>query len=239
MYEVFFESHICNSSNQELEEDEIEIIEYTPNEEDLPNAVYEAGTKSNEPEEVYLVEIVEQSNQNGLPIEKANETIFSNEKNILKIKNDCTVEPDSCELDKTTSEEVPLNNNVSSTSTLTSGNQNSTVFVDAVSQNSREGSDSILLKTKSAIVDEGGIKKYKKKCPICGIMQQNLKQHMNVHSGVRRHVCSFCGKAFSQRGNLTCHLNIHTGYKPHKCDQCAKSFGDPTALKMHKVTYYI
>ncbi|XP_053684676.1 zinc finger protein OZF-like [Sabethes cyaneus] len=77
----------------------------------------------------------------------------------------------------------------------------------------------------------------KKECPICGSMQLNLKQHMQVHSGIKKHVCQYCNKAFSQRGNLTCHLNIHTGNKPHKCDQCDKSFGDPTALKMHKVIH--
>ncbi|XP_055532907.1 zinc finger protein 879-like [Wyeomyia smithii] len=77
----------------------------------------------------------------------------------------------------------------------------------------------------------------KKECPICGVLQLNLKQHMHVHLGTKNHVCQYCNKAFSQRGNLTCHLNIHTGNKPHKCTQCDKSFGDPTALKMHKVIH--
>lgn len=79
--------------------------------------------------------------------------------------------------------------------------------------------------------------KYKKPCPICGVLQQNMKQHMNVHTGVKKHICPICKKAFSQRGNLTCHLNIHTGKKPHKCDQCEEAFGDPTALKMHKIKH--
>lgn len=77
----------------------------------------------------------------------------------------------------------------------------------------------------------------KNKCPICGVPQKNLKQHMNVHTGIKKHVCQYCNKAFAQRGNLTVHLNIHTGYKPHKCDQCKKSFGDPSALKLHKVNH--
>lgn len=108
---------------------------------------------------------------------------------------------------------------------------------NVVSQNASEIRNVELVKAESVIIHEGGVKRYKKKCPICGVLQQNLKQHMNVHSGVRKHVCSFCGKAFSQRGNLTCHLNIHTGHKPHKCDQCGKSFSDPTGLKMHKINH--
>ncbi|XP_039447098.1 zinc finger protein 501-like [Culex pipiens pallens] len=77
----------------------------------------------------------------------------------------------------------------------------------------------------------------KGKCTICGVPQQNMKQHMAVHTGIKKHICQFCNKAFAQRGNLTIHLNIHTGNKPHKCDQCTKSFGDPTALKLHKVNH--
>ncbi|KAL9703993.1 hypothetical protein quinque_007511 [Culex quinquefasciatus] len=79
--------------------------------------------------------------------------------------------------------------------------------------------------------------KVKGKCTICGIPQKNMKQHMAVHTGIKKHICQFCNKAFAQRGNLTIHLNIHTGNKPHKCDQCTKSFGDPTALKLHKVNH--
>ncbi|XP_058456582.1 zinc finger protein 771-like [Malaya genurostris] len=94
------------------------------------------------------------------------------------------------------------------------------------------------VQNNSEFVDsKSSIKKYKKECPVCHVPQQNLKQHMDVHSGIKKHVCQFCNKAFAQRGNLTCHLNIHTGNKPHKCEQCGKSFGDPTSLKSHKINH--
>lgn len=183
--------------------------------------------KPPETEDVYLVEIVKQPNQKGLPGETGTDI-----KKIQVFKDDCSEESDIPDVP----DEVPLNSKQNlPTSTHTSNNQNDTLPIHVVSQSSCKGTNVDPMKAESVIINEGGIKKYKKKCPICGVLQQNLKQHMNVHSGVRKHVCAFCGKAFSQRGNLTCHLNIHTGYKPHKCDQCGKCFGDPTALKMHKV----
>lgn len=217
LYKHHFESHKCHGTSQELEIEEIELIEYAPDQEDLQTEIDNADwTKPPEPEEVYLVEIVKQPNQ------KSTEKVVPDE--------------DADKPDETILEEVPLNSEQDlPSSTLDSSNQNDTLPIDTVSPSSREASNVDLSKAELVIIKEGGIKKYKKKCPICGILQQNLKQHMNVHSGARKHVCSFCGKAFSQRGNLTCHLNIHTGYKPHKCDECGKSFGDPTALKMHKV----
>ncbi|XP_065086055.1 zinc finger protein 808-like [Ochlerotatus camptorhynchus] len=231
LYERHFESQKCHDPNQELEIEEIELIEYAPDQEDLQNETNNAGwAKTPEAEEVYLVEIVKQ------PHQKGTEKVVSDEKKIQVFKNDCSEESDKP--DDTIPEEVPLNSKQNlPTSTHTSKNQNDSLPIDTVSQSSCEGFNLDQMKDNSVIINEGGIKKYKKKCPICGVLQQNLKQHMNVHSGARKHVCAFCGKAFSQRGNLTCHLNIHTGYKPHKCDQCSKSFGDPTALKMHKINH--
>ncbi|XP_055625935.1 zinc finger protein 728-like isoform X2 [Toxorhynchites rutilus septentrionalis] len=60
-----------------------------------------------------------------------------------------------------------------------------------------------------------GAKKYTKECPICGVPQQNLNQHMTVHLGTKKYVWN----------------------KPYKCDQCDKCFGDPTALKSHKIIH--
>lgn len=80
---------------------------------------------------------------------------------------------------------------------------------------------------------------YHKKCAICGKMQQNLKQHMYTHTGVKVHTCSYCGKGFSQLGNFKNHLNIHTGNKPYSCtfSQCNKSFAEPNSLKMHMISH--
>ncbi|XP_050093690.1 zinc finger protein 501-like [Anopheles aquasalis] len=77
----------------------------------------------------------------------------------------------------------------------------------------------------------------KSQCQICGAMQQNLKQHMMVHTGERAHVCPYCQKAFSQKGNLNHHINQHTGHRPYACDQCDKSYPDPQSLRSHKLLH--
>lgn len=97
----------------------------------------------------------------------------------------------------------------------------------------------VRLSAKKIQSQHGDTKKYKKECPICGTWQQNLTQHMVVHTGIKKHVCEYCNKAFAQRGNLNIHLRIHTGNKPLKCVQCDKRFGDPSALKLHMVIVMI
>uniref|UniRef100_A0A182UD27 C2H2-type domain-containing protein n=1 Tax=Anopheles melas TaxID=34690 RepID=A0A182UD27_9DIPT len=77
----------------------------------------------------------------------------------------------------------------------------------------------------------------KSQCTVCGSWQQNLKQHMLVHTGEKRYVCPVCQRAFAQKGNLTYHLNQHTGHCPYRCDQCDKSFKDPQSLRSHKLTH--
>ncbi|XP_041782643.1 zinc finger protein 782-like [Anopheles merus] len=77
----------------------------------------------------------------------------------------------------------------------------------------------------------------KSQCTVCGSWQQNLKQHMLVHTGEKRYVCPVCQRAFAQKGNLTYHLNQHTGHCPYRCEQCDKAFKDPQSLRSHKLTH--
>lgn len=91
------------------------------------------------------------------------------------------------------------------------------------------------IKSEKTILD--GKPVYKKECPICHTMQKNLKQHLIVHSGVRKHKCEVCSKSFSQLFNLNIHLKLHDPEKGakerHKCEICGTTFTDPRSLRRH------
>ncbi|XP_044534242.1 zinc finger protein 641 isoform X1 [Gracilinanus agilis] len=58
-----------------------------------------------------------------------------------------------------------------------------------------------------------------------------------IPSGLRRHVCSECGRSFGRRHHLVRHWLIHTGEKPFHCPYCEKSFGQKHHLDRHLLTH--
>lgn len=53
-------------------------------------------------------------------------------------------------------------------------------------------------------------------CAICNksLRRGDLKAHLALHAGEKRHICSICGKGFSRNTHLRGHLRTHTKHMP-------------------------
>ena len=51
-------------------------------------------------------------------------------------------------------------------------------------------------------------------------------QQVHVDPEHRRYKCEHCGKGFAASQSLKDHVNLHTGERPHVCKFCGKSFAD-------------
>lgn len=77
-------------------------------------------------------------------------------------------------------------------------------------------------------------------CPTCGKSFKqlgNLKEHIDRHTGIKRHLCFTCGETYATKQGLTLHLQWHSGKKPHKCDVCNATYTRLYALNAHKLTH--
>lgn len=73
-------------------------------------------------------------------------------------------------------------------------------------------------------------------CTICNrgfLNKQNMKRHMQTHSGVKPHQCNYCNLSFLRLSHLQRHHRVHTGERPFLCDQCDKQFSRSDKLKQH------
>ena len=85
-------------------------------------------------------------------------------------------------------------------------------------------------------------KSYKGKnsqCPICGKLVKGIQMHMLIHTGERRHKCSYCSKSFTQSGQLKRHINSHLNIRNYKCPEpgCERTFVDPSSVTKHLVVH--
>ncbi|KXJ82687.1 hypothetical protein RP20_CCG011154 [Aedes albopictus] len=73
-------------------------------------------------------------------------------------------------------------------------------------------------------------------CEFCGKVfkfRATLKQHEQIHYGIKEFECEVCQRRFLHKGTLKVHLRMHTGEMPYKCPHCPKQFRGQTALDCH------
>ncbi|OMJ84637.1 hypothetical protein SteCoe_14232 [Stentor coeruleus] len=63
----------------------------------------------------------------------------------------------------------------------------------------------------------------------------NLKRHVEIcHLKQKKHKCDYCNKYFVSQQNLREHVFIHTGAKPYECSYCGEHFRQISQLSLHK-----
>ena len=74
------------------------------------------------------------------------------------------------------------------------------------------------------------------KCENMFYSQHHLNRHMKTYHPDKpwAYVCSHCGKGFMIKPNYEAHVNVHLGLKPHVCDICQAAFSDKSNLFGHK-----
>ena len=78
----------------------------------------------------------------------------------------------------------------------------------------------------------------KKTCEFCGRKFDHpsaFYRHRKTHMGIKNHICSECGQAFTEKRYMDDHYNVkHLGLKNYPCEHCGKLFGSHNSLANHK-----
>lgn len=65
-----------------------------------------------------------------------------------------------------------------------------------------------------------------------------FRNHQEVHSSKRSHVCDICGRGFLRKGILKDHMNtVHSKARLFQCTLCSKSFTSRNVFQSHQMTH--
>ena len=76
-------------------------------------------------------------------------------------------------------------------------------------------------------------------CKLCGksfASSQSLHLHTRYHTKEKRYLCTFCGKDFYRHNNYSTHMSTHTGVKPYECKICNYRYGKSIKIAVFAVT---
>ena len=83
-------------------------------------------------------------------------------------------------------------------------------------------------------------KEKKISCTYCELMfsrRQEARVHeARIHTGVRKHKCTYCGKTFVESSRLKRHVRIHTGEMPFTCSKCGKGHNQRENRNKHEAS---
>lgn len=80
----------------------------------------------------------------------------------------------------------------------------------------------------------------KRTCTICNLLCRGvtrLKEHMNIHNGIKPFKCTKCSKGFTSANHLKCHMDSHRDENNFKCEKCEKTFKTKRTLAGHIDTH--
>ncbi|KAJ2942261.1 hypothetical protein O0L34_g15808 [Tuta absoluta] len=64
-------------------------------------------------------------------------------------------------------------------------------------------------------------------------LKEHIKYHHEGHERERNHICTICGRGFTQKQVLIKHMRTHTGERPFACPHCDSKFAQRTAMVTH------
>ncbi|CAL1530702.1 unnamed protein product [Lymnaea stagnalis] len=80
----------------------------------------------------------------------------------------------------------------------------------------------------------------RRRCEICQEVirgDNNFKEHMYKHTGVKPFNCGQCHKMFTSIKGLKMHSRKHTGHRPYLCNICGRGFPRSASLRYHIKTH--